>query len=148
MSFVQPIFEAVLDERVPVIAFSFADPAPYARRAKDSGARVICQVQTIDAARQAMDAGADVLVAQGNEAGGHTGRQPLLPFLIEVRETWPDVPVLASGGVATGRALAAVLAVGADGAWMGTPLVATHEAVEVSEPYKQKIVAAKAGDSV
>ena len=102
----------------------------------------------MEAAHQAIDAGADVLVAQGNEAGGHTGRRPLLPFLVEVRERWPEITLLAAGGVATGRALAAVLAAGADGAWMGTPLVATHEAVEVSEPYKQKIVNATAEDSV
>jgi len=144
----QPIFDAVLEERVPVVAFSFADPSSYAQRAKDSGAKVVCQVQTMEAASQAMDAGADVLVAQGNEAGGHTGLVPLLPLLTEVREKWPDTPVLAAGGVATGRVLAAVLAAGADGAWIGTPLLATNEAVEISDAYKQKILAASAEDSV
>jgi len=144
----KPILELALEERVPVIAFSFANPAPYAQQAKDTGAKVICQVQTIDAAQQAIDAGADVLVAQGNEAGGHTGIRPLLPFLSEVLDAWPDIPVLAAGGMATGRALAGILAMGADGAWMGTPLVATYEAVEVADAYKRKIVDARAEDSV
>ena len=148
LSFAHPILTLCLEEHVPAAAFSFADPGPYAKQAKDAGANVICQVQTMEAAHQAMDAGAHVLVAQGNEAGGHTGRQPLLPFLVQVREAWPDIPVLAAGGISTGAALAAVLTAGADGAWMGTPLVATHEAVEVSDAYKQKIVGARAEDSV
>lgn len=148
LAFAGPILDLVIEEKVPAVAFSFADPAPYAARVKDAGAKMICQVQTMDAARQAMDAGADVLVAQGNEAGGHTGLRPLLPFLVEVCQAWPGTPVLAAGGIATGAALAAVLTAGADGAWMGTPLVATHEAIEVSDAYKQKIVAARAEDSI
>lgn len=148
MHFAEPIFELVLAEGVPAVVFSFADPGPHARRARDAGARVICQVQTMASARQAIDAGAEVLIAQGNEAGGHTGERPLLPFLIEVCSTWPDTPVLAAGGIATGAALAAALAAGADGACLGTHFVATHEAIEVAEGYKQRIVNARAEDSV
>jgi len=92
---------------------------------------VLCQVQTIEGARTALDAGADVLVAQGNEAGGHTGQLGTLPFLSQVLELSGQTPVIASGGIASGRALAAVLAAGGEGAWIGTPLLATHEAVEV-----------------
>src|SRR5262245_7902633 len=66
-------FQACLDEHVPIIAFSFGDPRQCMTRAKTAGAKILCQVQTIEAARIALDAGADVLVAQGNEAGGHTG---------------------------------------------------------------------------
>lgn len=148
LSIAGPVLDVALEERVPAVAFSFADPAPHAQRARDAGARVICQVQTMDDASRAVDAGAEVLVAQGNEAGGHTGVRPLLPFLVEVREAWPDLPVLAAGGIATGGALAAVLAAGADGAWVGTPLVAAQETVEVSDAYKQAIVAARSEDSV
>jgi hypothetical protein len=78
---------------------------------------VICQVQNYDDAELAVAAGADVLVAQGTEAGGHTGTMSLLPFLAGVVDRYPDVPVLAAGGIADGRTLAAALTAGADGAW-------------------------------
>ena len=140
-------FQAALDAEVPVIAFSFSDPRPWIGRARESGAVTICQVQTLEMAAQAVDAGADALVAQGNEAGGHTGGMNSLPFLATLLDRYPDVPVLASGGIATGRALAAVLAAGADGAWLGTAFVATPEAVEVPESFKQRIVASDGQDT-
>ena len=112
-------FEVVLEERVPVVLFSFADPRPWIGRARDAGAITICQVQTIDGARTAVSAGAHVLVAQGNESGGHTGALHLLPFLVRVIEMFPELPVVAAGGIANGRSLAAVLAAGAEGAWVG-----------------------------
>ncbi len=94
------IFEVVLDEKVPVVAFSFADPLPWMDGAKESGATVICQVQTVGAAEHAVAAGADILVAQGNEAGGHTGAMNLLPFLCQLLDRFPDVPIMAAGGIA------------------------------------------------
>ena len=72
-------FEIVLEERAPVIVFSFTDPQPWLGRAKDAGAVTICQAQS---AELAVQAGADVLLAQGNEAGGHTGQMNLLPLLV------------------------------------------------------------------
>ena len=131
-----------------IVAFSFADPAPYVDKVKAAGGTVICQVQTMKAAREAVAAGADVLVAQGNEAGGHTGTMNLLPLLVNVVEAYPDIPVMAAGGITNGRALAAVLAAGADGAWMGTALLATMEAGEISESYKQAIVDSAGEDTV
>ena len=80
----------VLEEKVPVVLFSFADPTPWLLRAREAGAKVVCQVQSMEAARIAVAAGADVLAAQGNELGGHTGRQPLLPFLVRLVEEFPD----------------------------------------------------------
>ena len=109
---------------------------------------MICQVQTPDGARLALSLGADVLVAQGNEAGGHTGRLGTLPFLVQVLDMAGRTPVIASGGIATGRALAAVLAAGGEGAWIGTPLLATHEAVAISEAYKKCIVESDGQDTV
>ena len=76
-------FEIVLEERAPVIVFSFTDPQPWLGRAKDAGAVTICQVQSAELAELAVQAGADVLLAQGNEAGGHTGQMNLLPLLVE-----------------------------------------------------------------
>lgn len=142
------LFDVAIEMRVPVIAFSFADPAPWIDRAKKSGATVICQVQSTASAAAAVVAGADVLVAQGNEAGGHTGRAKLMPLLGRVLDEYPDIPVLAAGGIASGRGLAAVLAAGADGAWIGTALLATHESDQVSDEYKQMIVNARSEQTV
>lgn len=144
----QPNLDAVLDARVPAVAFSFGDPAPYVAAAKESGAVVICQIQTLDGAREAVAAGADLLVAQGNEAGGHTGSMNLLPLLCAVVGAYPDVPVLAAGGIAEGRGLAAALAAGADGAVVGTAFLATPENHEVPDVYKQCIVASDGHDTV
>ena len=132
-------FQVCLDEHVPIMAFSFGDPTQYVVRAKAAGAKVLCQVQTIESARVALEAGTNVLVVQGNEAGGHTGQLGTLPFLAQVLELSGSTPVIASGGIGSGRALAAVLAAGAEGAWLGTPLLATHEAVEVAETYKSAL---------
>ena len=139
--------EIALDERVPVFIFSFADPGPWVARAKDAGAVVICQVQSLELARQAVDAGADVLLAQGNEAGGHTGDMNLLPLLVELVERYPDMPVLAAGGITTARALAGVLGAGADGASLGTAMLATPEAVEVPDSFKEQVVLSDGQDT-
>lgn len=141
------IFDAVMDERPPVVALSFGQPEPWLSRAKAAGAKVICQVQTHELARAAVDAGADVLVAQGNEAGGHTGVMAMLPFLSRLRETYPDIALLAAGGVGDARTLAGVLAAGADGAWVGTAFLASREA-PVSDAYKRLIVESDGGDTV
>lgn len=132
--------EIALEERVPAFIFSFADPDPWVARAKETGAITVCQVQSLDLARQAVDAGADVLLAQGNEAGGHTGEVNLLPLLVDLVGRYPDVPVLAAGGITTGRALAGVLGAGGEGASLGTAMLATPEAVEVPETFKQRVV--------
>ena len=140
-------FEIALEERVPVVIFSFSDPRPWLGQAKDVGATVICQVQSLEGARMAADAGADVLLAQGNEAGGHTGGMNLLPLLTAVVDQYPHIPVLAAGGVTTGRTLAAVLAAGAEGASLGTALLATPEAVEVPEAFKERILLSDGQDT-
>ena len=141
-------FDAALEARPAVIALSFGNPEPWLSRAKVTGAKVMCQVQSIQHAKAAVAAGADILVAQGNEAGGHTGRMNLLPFLACIVDTFPDVPVMAAGGIGNGRTLAGALAAGADGAWVGTALLATPEAVEVSNEHKQRIVQSDGEDTV
>jgi nitronate monooxygenase len=101
----------------------------WVRRAHGAGVTVATQVATIDDARRAEDAGVDVLVARGAEGGGH-GRPAMgtLPLLVGVLDT-VDVPVLAAGGVSSARGLAAVLAAGASGAWIGTMFAACTEAL-------------------
>ena len=139
--------EIALEERAPVIIFSFADPDPWVSRAKDAGAVTICQVQSLDLAQQAVDAGADVLLAQGNEAGGHTGETNLLPLLVDLVERYPRLPVLAAGGITSGRALAGAMAAGAEGASLGTAFLATPEAVEVPSAFKERIVQSDGQDT-
>jgi nitronate monooxygenase len=148
LPFVEPLFDAALAEHPAAIALSFGDPGPWIGRCKDVGARVICQVQNYESADLAMAGGADVLVAQGTEAGGHTGTMSLLPILAGVLARYPDVPVLAAGGIADGRTLAAALTAGADGAWLGTAFLATPEAVEVHDAHKRLIVKSDGTDTV
>ena len=143
----EPLWDAALEARPDVIALSFSDPRPWLGRAKDAGARVLCQVQTLADADDAVEAGADALVVQGNEAGGHTGTMGLLPFLAAVVARHPDVPVLAAGGIGDGRTLAAALLTGADGAWLGTAFLATSEC-QIDEAYKGAVVASDGGDTV
>jgi len=141
-------FQAALDARPAAIALSFADPGEWGRRVQEAGIRLICQTQTFDDADLAMAAGADVVVAQGGEAGGHTGTMSLLPLLAGIAERYPEVPLLAAGGIASGRTLASALLAGADGGWLGTAFVATREAVEVSDDHKAAVVASDGGDTV
>jgi nitronate monooxygenase len=141
-------FEAALEARPAAIALSFGDPGAWAARVKDAGIRLICQVQNPADADAAVTAGADVLVAQGNEAGGHTGTMALLPLLAAVVDDHPDVPRLAAGGIGDGRTLAAALIAGADGAWLGSAFLATPETVEIADDYKSAIVASDGTDTV
>ena len=141
-------FKAVLEQHVPVILFSFDDPTPWLSRARGSGATTICQVQTMEGARLAAAAGADVLVAQGNDAGGHTGISSLLPFLVQVIAEFPHLAVLAAGGIGDGRSLAAVLAAGAEGAWMGTVSTAAQEDDEIPEAHKELILASDGENTI
>ena len=141
-------FEIVLEERVPVIIFSFTDPMPWLGKAKAAGAFTICQVQSLELAELAVAGGADMLLAQGNEAGGHTGGMNLLPLLVDLVERYPNVPVLAAGGITSGRALAATLAAGAQGASLGTALLATPEAVEVPAAFKERVLLSDGQDTI
>jgi nitronate monooxygenase len=141
-------FQVALDEKVPLIMLSFGDPRPYAERARAVGVPVACQVQTLESARWALEAEAEFIVAQGTEAGGHGGYLSTLPCLSMVLGIAGETPVLASGGIASGRSLAAILAAGAEGAMLGTTLLATPESTDVSEEYKNHIVASDGEDTV
>src|SRR6266536_4144146 len=119
--------QVALEERVTAVSHSFADPTPYVSPAHAAGVKVIAQVQTVAQAATAAQAGVDVLVAQGTEAGGHTGHSGTLPLVARVLEVAGTIPVLAAGGIADGRGLAAVLVLGAEGAWIGTRFYASRE---------------------
>jgi nitronate monooxygenase len=120
------LLEATIAAQPSLVSVSFGDPGPYVGPLHDAGIAVAAQVNTVADARRALDAGVDVLVAQGTEAGGHTGHRALLPLLQEVL-TLTDRPVVAAGGIATGRAMAGTLVAGAAGVWLGTALLSCTE---------------------
>jgi nitronate monooxygenase len=124
---------------------SFGDPRPFAEKIRRSGAKLICQVQSLSIARQALEAQADVLVAQGTEAGGHGGDRSLFVLLPAVRELAPNIPVLAAGGIADRRGYEAAMALGADGVLVGTRFIAADESLSTAAA-KQRIVQAN-GDA-
>ncbi len=137
------LLDVVLAERPDVVSISFGDPAPYMARCRAAGARVISQVQDRRTAERAAAAGVDALVAQGTEAGGHTGSVGTLPLLQIVLGVGKraGLPVLAAGGIATGAGVAAVLAAGAAGAVVGTRFSATQEALGSAERKRQLVAA-------
>lgn len=139
--------DACLDADAPIVSFSFGDATPYVERVHEAEAIVMQSVGSAAAARDAVDAGVDVIVAQGWEAGGHVQSEvATLPLVPRVVDAVPETPVVAAGGIADGRGIAAVLALGAAGAWLGTRFVATEEAA-AHEHYKQRIVEAAETDT-
>lgn len=140
-------FQLALSYGPDVVMFSFGDAAPYIKQCQRAGARVICQVQTVDDARRACDDGADVIVAQGTEAGGHGGGRSLFPLLPAVVDAVEPVPVVAAGGISDGRGLASALMLGAAGVLIGTRFAASHEAL-LSPAAKRSLVQSFANDTV
>ncbi len=121
--------EMVLGFHPAAILLSFGDPRPYATAIKAAGCRLVCQVQTVTAATLAKEAGADLVVAQGTEAGGHGGNRAGLPLIPAIVDAVAPIPVVAAGGIADGRGLAAALVLGAQGAMLGTRFYASSEAL-------------------
>jgi nitronate monooxygenase len=128
------------------VMLSFGDPRPFAGLVRQSGAVLIVQVTNLDEARQAVDVGADVIVAQGTEAGGHGARRgwSTLAFVPAVVDLVAPVPVLAAGGIADGRGVAAALTLGAGGALIGTRFQATAEAL--ADPEAKKAIVDGGGE--
>ena len=123
--------ERALEHQPRAVMLSFGDPSPFAERIRRAGAALIVQVTDLEEARQAVDLGADVIVAQGTEGGGHGARRgrSTLPFVPVVVDLVAPVPVLAAGGIADGRGVAAALVLGAAGALIGTRFQATAESL-------------------
>lgn len=133
-----------LEHGPSAVLLSFGDPAPLAAPVLAAGVPLIVMVTDLEEARRALDVGADVVVAQGTEAGGHGGGRATLPFVPAVVDIAGDVPVLAAGGIADGRGLAAALTLGAAGVLVGTRFQATFEALEA--PEVGKAIVAGTGD--
>jgi NAD(P)H-dependent flavin oxidoreductase YrpB (nitropropane dioxygenase family) len=133
---------ACLEEGVRIVSFFWGDPAPYVEQVKSAGALTISTVASAAEARAAVAAGVDVVVAQGWEAGGHVrGEVATMPLVRAVVEAVGDTPVLAAGGIADGHGLAAALALGAGGVWIGTRFLASEE-VAIHPDYQQRLLAA------
>ncbi len=142
----KPALLAFALERKPcAVMLSFGDPAPFAAKVKASGAKLICQVQDLATARQALAVKPDALVAQGTEAGGHGGMRSLFALLPAVLDIAGNIPVLAAGGIADRRGAQAAMAFGAAGVLVGTRFIAADEALAAARA-KQRVVEAS-GDA-
>jgi enoyl-[acyl-carrier protein] reductase II len=143
----EEMIEVIIEERVPVFASGLGNPAPYVEALHQAGITVMAVVGTVRHARRVVEGGTDIVVAQGTEGGGHTGRIATLALVPQVVDAVAPTPVVAAGGIADGRVLVAALALGACGVWVGTRFVATHEAF-AHQNYKQKILQATEEDTV
>lgn len=137
-----PMVEAIIAGGAAVFVAALGVPTEVIDLCHQNGLLVVNMCGKVDHARRAVDAGCDVVVAQGTEAGGHTGRVATMPLVPQVVDAVGDeVPVVAAGGIFDGRGLAAALALGADGVWVGTRFIATPEA-RSAPGYKEALLAA------
>lgn len=142
------LLDRALERKPAAIMLSFGDPGPFVDRIKRTGAILICQIQSVGLAREAVASGADILVVQGSEAGGHGASRGLIALVPEVLDAiGTSIPVVASGGIADGRGLAAALMLGASGVLMGTRFYATEEAAG-AQAAKERIRAATGDDTL
>ncbi len=141
------VIDAAIAQSPAAIMLSFGDPAPFVGAIRAAGIPIIVQVTDMAEARHALAVGADIVVAQGSEAGGHGGGRATLPFVPAVVDIAGTVPVLAAGGIADGRGLAAALVLGAAGAVIGTRFEVTHEAL-IADEALTAITAAGAKDTI
>jgi nitronate monooxygenase len=131
---------------VPIFAAGLGNPAPYAEAFHAQGAKVIGLVGNVKNARRIADSGTDVVVAQGTEAGGHTGRIGTMALLPQVIDAVSPTPVCAAGGIGDGRGIAGALAMGCDGVWIGTAFLVSREATW-PDLLKERILAATEEDT-
>lgn len=140
--------EICLDEQIPLLSFFWGDPSKYIALAHSAGTKVIHQVGSVEAAKRSANAGVDVIIAQGVEAGGHiAGTTSTLTLVPAILDAVKPIPVAAAGGIADVRGVAAVLAMGAEAAVLGTRFLASKESHAHPE-YKQRILSAKAQDTI
>lgn len=144
---VEEAVKVMYDENVPVFVSGLGNPGPLAVEMHGRGMKIVALVGNVRNARRCADAGVDIIVAQGHEAGGHTGRVATLALVPQVVDAVHPIPVLAAGGIADGRGLVASLALGAEGVLVGTRFIATQEA-SAHINYKQRLVSMTDEDTV
>lgn len=139
--------ETIIEEKVPVVFSSAGSPKKWTPVLKEHGVTVVHVVASSVLAKKCEDAGCDAVVAEGFEAGGHNGREETTTLVLipQVAEA-VSIPVIAAGGIGTGRAMLAAMALGAEGVQIGSRFVATHES-SAHDSFKQAVVAAKEGDT-
>jgi enoyl-[acyl-carrier protein] reductase II len=145
--FNEEAFALTLEARPKVVSFALGDPGDLVGRAHDAGVLFMHQVHTVQQAHRAAEKGVDVIVAQGSEAGGFGGTVSTMSLLPQVVDTVGPIPVVAAGGIAGGRGLAAALVLGAQGVNIGTRFLASAEA-RVDDEWKRRITAAESEDAV
>ena len=140
-------FAVTVQMRPPAISLALGDPGDRVRRAHDAGALFVQQVHTVEQAVRAAERGADVIIAQGGEAGGFGGTVSTMVLIPQVVDAVSPLPVVAAGGIADGRGLAAALVLGAVGVSVGTRFLASTEA-HISKEWQDRLVAASSEDTV
>lgn len=140
--------EIILEEKVPIVFTSAGNPITWTQQLKNEGIKVVHVVSSTKFALKAENAGVDAIVAEGFEAGGHNGREETTTFaLIPSVKEYVKIPIIAAGGIATGRGIFAAMSLGAEGVQIGSRFVATHEA-SVHSVFKQMILDAQEGDTL
>jgi nitronate monooxygenase len=138
--------DQALEAGLKIVSFMWGDPSSYIKAVHDAGGIVLHTVGSAEEARQAVASGADVIVAQGWEAGGHVwGKVATLPLVPAVVDAVAPVPVIAAGGIGDARGVAAVLALGAQAAWLGTRFLLAEE-MPIHEDYRRRLIAATETD--
>ena len=143
----EEIFNLILEIKPPIISFALGDPGDLVKQAHAIGSLVMHQVGTVQQAKQAAERGVDVIIAQGSESGGFSGHVAALALVPQVVDAVRPIPVVAAGGIADGRGLAAALILGAQGVNIGTRFLASVEA-PISEMWKKAIISANSEDAV
>ena len=144
--FAEEIVDLVCEEKVPVVTTGAGNPGKYMEKLKNAGIKVIPVVPTVALARRMEKQGADALIVEGTEAGGHIGELTTMAIVPQIVEA-VDIPVIAAGGIADGRGFLAALALGAEGIQMGTRFVCSTECI-AHENYKERIIKSKDRDAI
>lgn len=139
------VAKVIVEERVPIVTTGAGSPEKYMKMWKEAGIKVIPVVASVALAKRMERCGADAVVAEGSEAGGHIGENTTMVLVPQIADA-VEVPVIAAGGIGDGRGIAAAFMLGAKGVQIGTHFVVTYES-QVHENYKQKIIKAKDIDS-
>lgn len=142
----EAVIDAVCRERVSLITTGAGNPGKYMARFKEAGVKVVPVIPSVALARRVAQAGADAVIAEGGESGGHVGELTTMALVPQVVDA-VSIPVIAAGGIGDGRGVAAALCLGAEGVQMGTRFLTAHECT-VHSAYKQKVIGAKDTDTV
>ncbi|MCH7800100.1 MAG: nitronate monooxygenase, partial [Chloroflexi bacterium] len=147
MALIRKQVDVILEEKVPVFAAALGDPAWMVDQAREAGTKVMGLVGNVRNAARQVKAGVDIVVAQGTEAGGHTGRIATMPLIPQIVEAVSPLPVVAAGGIASGRGVAAALALGAQGVWLGTAFLTATES-RIYDTQQQSVLKGRSEDFV